>query len=53
MNRRLIFTTSAEIVRVPPESVVYISADGNYSDMTMADGGTKESPSGRFQNSLN
>ena len=39
MNRRLIFTTSAEIVRVPPESVVYISADGNYSDMTMADGG--------------
>lgn len=39
MNRRLIFTTSAEIVRVPPESVVYISADGNYSDMIMADGG--------------
>ena len=38
MNRRLVFTTSAEIVRVPPDSVVFISADGNYSAITMADG---------------
>lgn len=38
MDKRLIFTTSTEIVRVPPQSVVYISADGNYSALTMADG---------------
>lgn len=38
MNRRLVFSTSAEIVRVPPESVVYITADGNYCTITMADG---------------
>ncbi len=38
MNKRLIFTTSTEIVRVPPESVVFITADGNYSALTMADG---------------
>ena len=38
MNKRLIFTTSAEIVRIPPESVVFITADGNYSAITMADG---------------
>lgn len=38
MNKRLIFTTSAEIVRVPPESVVFITADGNYSAITMTDG---------------
>ena len=38
MNKRLIFTTSTEIVRVPPETVVFIAADGNYSALTMADG---------------
>ncbi len=38
MNKRLIFTTSAEIVRIPPESVVFITADGNYSSITMVDG---------------
>lgn len=38
MNRRLIFATSTEIVRVPSESVVYITAEGNYSSVTMADG---------------
>ena len=38
MNKRLIFTTSMEIVRVPSDTVVYISADGNYSVITMADG---------------
>lgn len=32
------FATSAEMVRVAPESVVYITADGNYSAITMADG---------------
>ncbi len=38
MNKRLLFTTSAEIIRVPPESVVFITADGNYSAITLADG---------------
>lgn len=38
MNKRLIFTTATEIVRVPAESVVFITADGNYSVMTLADG---------------
>lgn len=38
MNKRLIFTTSTEIVRVPADWVVYITADGNYSAITTADG---------------
>ena len=38
MDRHLIFATSTEIVRVPPDSVVFISADGNYSAITLADG---------------
>lgn len=38
MNKRLIFTTSTEIVRVPADSVVFITADGNYSAITLADG---------------
>lgn len=39
MNKRLIFTTSAELLYVPVDVVVYITADGNYSAITMADGG--------------
>ena len=39
MDRRLVFATSTEILRVPPDSVVYITADGNYSAINMADGG--------------
>ncbi|MBO5427882.1 MAG: LytTR family transcriptional regulator [Prevotella sp.] len=38
MERRLVFTTATEIVRIPSETVVYVSADGNYSIVTMADG---------------
>ena len=38
MNKRLIFTTTSEIVRVPADSVVFITADGNYSAITLADG---------------
>ncbi|MDE6023482.1 MAG: LytTR family transcriptional regulator [Muribaculaceae bacterium] len=37
MKRRLVFTTSSEIVRVSPDSVVYVAADGNYSAVTTAD----------------
>lgn len=39
MNRRLTFSTSTEIVRVPSDSVVFVSADGNYSAINLADGG--------------
>lgn len=38
MNKRLIFTTTTEIVRMPTDSVVFITADGNYSTITLADG---------------
>ncbi|MDE5986202.1 MAG: LytTR family transcriptional regulator [Prevotella sp.] len=38
MEKRLVFTTATEIVRIPSETVVYVSADGNYSIVTMADG---------------
>ncbi len=38
MERRLVFSTSAELVRVEASAVVYITADGNYSTMRMADG---------------
>lgn len=38
MEKRLVFTTTTEIVRVLPATVVYITADGNYSAITMADG---------------
>ena len=38
MNKRLIFATATEIVRIPAESVVFVTADGNYSIFTLADG---------------
>lgn len=38
MNTRLIFTTSAEILRIPANAVVHITADGNYSHINTADG---------------
>ena len=38
MNKHIVFTTSTEIVRVPPDSVVFFAADGNYSAITTADG---------------
>ena len=40
MNRHLIFTTTTEIVRVPADAVVYVAADGNYSAINLADGGS-------------
>ncbi len=38
MGKRLVFSTNTEIIRMPPESLVYVIADGNYSAITMADG---------------
>ena len=39
MRKDLLFFTSTELLRVPADAVVYITADGNYSAITMADGG--------------
>lgn len=39
MGKNLVFTTSAELIRVPADAVVFIEADGNYSSITLADGG--------------
>lgn len=39
MGKRLVFATTTEIVRVPADAVVFVTASGNYSAITMADGG--------------
>lgn len=39
MDNRLIFITSSDIVRVPADAVVYVTADGNYSTLITADAG--------------
>ncbi|MCM1290456.1 MAG: LytTR family transcriptional regulator [Prevotella sp.] len=38
MDKSILFSTSSELIRVPSEAVVFITADGNYSTITMADG---------------
>lgn len=38
MSKNLVFHTSTELVRVPADALIFISADGNYSTITMADG---------------
>lgn len=35
---RLVFATSTEVLRVPADAVVFVTADGNYSALTAADG---------------
>ncbi len=35
------FHTTVDLVRVPPERVVYISSDGNYSVLVQSDGNTR------------
>lgn len=37
MGQRLLFSTSTEVLCVPSDAVVFITADGNYSAITMAD----------------
>lgn len=39
MRKDLLFFTSTELLRIPADAVVFITADGNYSAITMADGG--------------
>lgn len=38
MSKVLLFFTSTELIRVPADAVVFVTADGNYSAITMADG---------------
>lgn len=38
MSNKLLFITSTEIIRVPSDAVVFITADGNYSAINMTDG---------------
>lgn len=38
MGKVLLFHTSTELIRVPVGAVVYVTADGNYSAIHMADG---------------
>lgn len=38
MRKDLLFFTSTELLRVPADAVVFITADGNYSAIKMADG---------------
>lgn len=38
MGKDLVFNTSTELLRVPSDAVVFITADGNYSAITVADG---------------
>lgn len=39
MDKRLVFTTTTELLRVPADAIVCFTADGNYSAITTADGG--------------
>ena len=41
MKKYLTISTSAELVRIAPESIVCITSDGNYSTICQADGGER------------
>ncbi len=38
MVKHLIISTSLDLVRIVPESIVYIASDGNYSTLVQTDG---------------
>ena len=41
MNRHIIISKGTELLRIPAESLVFVSSDGNYSNITTADGRTR------------
>ena len=41
MKKHLIISTTIDLVRVAPDRIVYISSDGNYSTLVLADGETR------------
>ncbi len=40
-KKYLVITTAADLVRIAPEKIVYISSDGNYSNMVQTDNETR------------
>lgn len=40
MGKVLVFSTTTEAIRIPSDTVVHITADGNYSAIHVADGST-------------
>lgn len=38
MGKYIVISTTVDLVRIAPESVVYISSDGNYSTLIQTDG---------------
>ena len=38
MGKYIVISTTVDLVRIAPESVVYICSDGNYSTLIQADG---------------
>ena len=41
MKKKLVISTSTELVRIAPERIVYISSDGNYSTLMQTEGETR------------
>jgi hypothetical protein len=37
MKKQLLISTSVDLVRIAPDRIVYIAADGNYSTLVQAD----------------
>ena len=38
MKKHLVISTSVELVRIAPETIVYVASDGNYSTLVQVDG---------------
>ena len=41
MKKQLVISTSVDLVRIAPDRIVYIAADGNYSTLVQADNETR------------
>ncbi len=41
MNRHIIISKGTELLRIPSESLMYVSSDGNYSNIITEDGRTR------------
>lgn len=41
MKKYLVISTSTDLVRIAPENIVFISSDGNYSTLVLANDDTK------------
>ena len=41
MNKHIIISKGTELLRIPAEHLMFVSSDGNYSNLTTADGRTR------------